>query len=89
MVFPYHFRKYAGYHYRVIGDFDCPPEAQLVPQDLPKKPALKARNTGPSRGFRQSREPSLTVGLLNRCETQVSSPRVSKGSASTQRLTRL
>ena len=33
-------------------------------------------------GSRQSREPSLTVGLLNRSETQVSSPRVSKGTAS-------
>ena len=37
-------------------------------------------------GPRQSPEPSLTVGLLNRFEAQVRSPRVSKGSTSTQRL---
>ena len=40
-------------------------------------------------GSRQSSEPSLTVGLLNGPEVQLSSPRVSKGSASTQRLRRL
>ena len=34
-------------------------------------------------GSRQSREPSLTVGLLNGSEVQLSSPRVSKGSALT------
>ncbi len=44
------------------------------------------RRQGMSPGARQSPEPSLTVGLLNRSEAQVSSPRVSKGSASTQRL---
>jgi hypothetical protein len=32
----------------------------------------------------QSCEPSLTAGLLNGSEAQVSSPRVSKGSATTQ-----
>ncbi|MBM3803983.1 MAG: exo-alpha-sialidase [Acidimicrobiia bacterium] len=40
-------------------------------------------------GSRQSREPSLTVGLLNSRVDQISSPRVSKGSTSTQGLTRL
>jgi len=39
-----------------------------------------------STGSCQSREPSLTVGLLNGSEAQLSSPRVTKGSASTQRL---
>ena len=40
-------------------------------------------------GSCQSREFSLTVGLLNNRVGQISSPRVSKGSTSTQRLTRL
>ena len=44
------------------------------------------RALGIHAGPRQCPEPSLTVGLLNRFEAQVSSPRVSKRSASTQRL---
>jgi len=45
--------------------------------------------SGTAPGSRQSREPSLTVGLLNSRVDQISSPRVSKGLTSTQGLTRL
>jgi len=49
---------------------------------------LEARSASEA-GSRQSRVPSLTVGLLNRSVTQISSPRVSKGSTSTQGVARL
>jgi hypothetical protein len=48
-----------------------------------------SNDVGLEAGSRHSREPSLTVGLLNGSEAQVSSPRVSKGAASTQRLMEL
>ena len=61
---------------------------QQMAQDEAREAEALEWSEGPP-GSRQSREPSLTVGLLNNRVGQISSPRVSKGSTSTQRLTRL